>query len=94
MEKFDAENVEDEAYGEKKLLSKYDETLDGKKKKKFMIGGDGNISTTAVEIRKQMRDDMTKNSVSLKSVDLKVQSDYLTQEEAKGKYEDFFTVSL
>lgn len=84
MEKFDAENVEDEAYGEKKLLSKYDETLDGKKKKKFMIGGDGNISTTAVEIRKQMRDDMTKNSVSLKSVDLKVQSDYLTQEEAKG----------
>ena len=59
-----------------------------------MIGGDGNICTTAVEIRKQMGDDMTKNSVSLKSVDLKVQSDYLTQEEAKGKYEDFFTVSL
>ena len=55
-----------------------------------MIGGDENICTTAVEIRKQMGDDMTKNSVSLKSVDLKVQSGYLTQEEAKGKYEDIF----
>lgn len=66
MEKFDSETAEMEAFGEKKLLSKYDETIDGEKKKRFQIGEDGNISTVMMDIRKQMRDEMTKNAISLK----------------------------
>ena len=55
-----------EAFGEKKLLSKYDETIEGEKKKRFQIGEDGKISTVMMDIRRQMRDEMTKNAVSLK----------------------------
>lgn len=66
MEKFDSETAEMEAFGEKKLLSKYDETIDGEKKKRFQIGEDGKISTVMMDIRKQMRDEMTKNAISLK----------------------------
>jgi len=84
MEKFDSETAEMEAFGEKKLLSKYDETIDGEKKKRFQIGEDGKISTVMMDIRKQMRDEMTKNAISLNSGDIKIASDYLTPEEAQG----------
>ena len=85
LEKFDAENVEMAAFGETKLLSKYDETIDGEKKKKFTIGQDGNISTTMIEMRKQMQADMAKNAISLDISSIKkVASDYYTPEEAQG----------
>ena len=51
--------------------------------KKFKIGENGAIDTTMADIRRQMREDMAKNAISLKS-ELKISSDFYTPEEAKG----------
>lgn len=84
LEKYDAETVEAAAFGETKLLSKYDEAVEGIKKKNFKIGDNGRISTTAIEIQNQMREDMAKNAINLNLNDIKIASDYYTPEEAQG----------
>jgi len=43
LEKYDEENVEMAAFGKTKLLSKYDETIDGIAKKRFTIGNTGHL---------------------------------------------------
>ena len=53
--------------GGKKLLKKYDEVIDERHgQKSFQIGEDGKIDTTMVDIRRQMREDMAANAISLK----------------------------
>ena len=84
LEKYDETNLELAAFGEKKLLSKYDETIDGEKRKKFRIGTDGKIDTTMVDIKRQMREDMVKNSVNLNLGEIKVSSDFYTPDEMEG----------
>ena len=55
------------AMGGKKLLKKYDEVIDERHgQKSFQIGEDGKIDTTMVDIRRQMREDMAANAISLK----------------------------
>ena len=55
--------------GGKKLLKKYDEVIDERHgQKSFQIGEDGKIDTTMVDIRRQMREDMAANAISLKWV--------------------------
>ena len=59
--------------GGKKLLKKYDEVIDERHaQKSFQIGADGKIDTTMVDIRRQMREDMAANAISLKLVFLKL----------------------
>lgn len=83
LEKFDEED-EFGGFKEKKTLSKYDEVIDEKHgQKRFKIGQDGAIDTTMVDIRRQIKADMTANSISLKT-DLKLSSDFYTAEEVKG----------
>merc|ERR1712141_606065 len=83
LEKFDEEG-DDGFFKEKKLLSKYDEVIDDNSgQKKFKIGENGKIDTTMADIRRQMKEDMAKNAISLKT-ELKLSSDFYTQEEAKG----------
>merc|ERR1712050_16018 len=84
LEKYDETNLEMAAFGEKKLLSKYDETIDGEKRKKFRIGSDGKIDTTMVDIKRQMREDMVKNSVNLNLGEIKISSDFYTPDEMQG----------
>ena len=68
MDKFDQDGDPFEMGG-KKLLKKYDEVLDEKHgQKSFQIGKDGAIDTTMVDIRRQMREDMAKNAISLRFV--------------------------
>ena len=78
MEKYDEEAMEMEALGMGKdlLLSKYNETIDGEKKKKFMIGKDGAISTVAMEMRKQMREELAKRCINLNDIKSKIANDY------------------
>ena len=98
MDKFDQDGDPFEMGG-KKLLKKYDEVLDEKHgQKSFQIGKDGAIDTTMVDIRRQMREDMAKNAISLRFVstflvskkhfsfssELKIGKDYYTEEEVKG----------
>ena len=54
-----------------------------RKTKKFKIGENGKIDTTMADIRRQMKEDMAKNAISLKT-ELKLSSDFYTHEEAKG----------
>jgi len=83
MDKFNQDGDPFEMGG-KKLLKKYDEVLDEKHgQKSFQIGKDGAIDTTMVDIRRQMREDMAKNAISLSS-ELKIGKDYYTEEEVKG----------
>lgn len=100
MDKFNQDGDPFEMGG-KKLLKKYDEVLDEKHgQKSFQIGKDGAIDTTMVDIRRQMREDMAKNAISLRFVpvyylslylllfhfssELKIGKDYYTEEEVKG----------
>ena len=78
MEKYDDDAMEMEALGMGKelLLSKYNETIDGEKKKKFTIGKDGAISTMAMEMRKQMREELAKRCVNLNDIKSKLANDY------------------
>ena len=70
MDKFNQDGDPFEMGG-KKLLKKYDEVLDEKHgQKSFQIGKDGAIDTTMVDIRRQMREDMAKNAISLRFVSI------------------------
>jgi len=86
MEKYDDDAMEMEALGMGKdlLLSKYNETIEGEKKKKFTIGKDGAISTAAMEMRKQMREELAKRCINLNDIKSKLANDYQTPEEANA----------
>ena len=88
--KFDVEDVDD-VTGEietKNILYKYDEEIDGIKKKSFMIGQGGSYNQDEAdkrrreEIRKKLNKSM--DVVSLNTGVLKLASDYMTQEEVSA----------
>lgn len=84
MEKYDDDTMEMAAMGmgEEKLLAKYNDTIDGKKIKKFAIGKDGAISTVAMEMRKQMREELAARTINLNDISIKLAQDYQTNDEA------------
>ena len=70
--------------GKDLLLSKYNETIEGEKKKKFTIGKDGAISTVAMEMRKQMREELAKRCINLNDIKSKLANDYQVKNSSKN----------
>ncbi|CAB4014383.1 U4 tri-snRNP-associated 1-like [Paramuricea clavata] len=73
----------DEA-GEQKvlgLLSKYDEEIDGEKKKTFNLGAGGGVNLTKEQELQKIRDRLKNQAVSLTLPQVQTQSEYYTEQE-------------
>ena len=88
---YDQEEI-DEVTGEirtKNMLDKYDEEIDGEKKKSFVIGSQGKFSEEEEreKARAKIRAKLASHTVeTLQTVKLKMATDYYTEEEASVKF--------
>merc|ERR1711974_279427 len=89
--KYDLEDVDQDTgdITKKSLLYKYDEEIDGEKRKAFTLGSTGGFSQEEEDKRK--RDEIraklaNKSLVSLETNNFQTSSDYLTAEEASSKF--------
>lgn len=78
------EDTEEDEYGmmrPKALLSKYDEELEGERKKSFMLDKYGSVDTSADRMTDMIKESLRAQVVSLDSKPLTVASEYYTAQE-------------
>ena len=56
---------EEEESGEKRILAQYDEEIDGKKKKRFVLDGTGNAATDVDAHRKEVAEKLKAVAITL-----------------------------
>ncbi|XP_039254458.2 U4/U6.U5 tri-snRNP-associated protein 1-like [Styela clava] len=79
---YDEEEVDEMGFfKQKSMLSKYDEEIEGIKQEKFTIGNYGKVDTTWEQQKMMMKNEIKAKGVSLALPQLKIASEYLTEEE-------------
>lgn len=83
------DEAEEDEYGmfkAKNLLSKYDEEIEGQKKKIFELGAGGKYSTEEDKNMERIRQQLREQSQTLSIPSLTLASEYYTPEEANAKF--------
>lgn len=62
-------------------MDKYDEELNGEKKKSFKLGAKGTYDMSDEKFIQQLNEDYKSRAIKLEIADLKVTNDYFTPEE-------------
>lgn len=77
-------------FKEKSILDKYDEELEGAKKKSFQLGKGGVYDSGVDKFIQQQNEELKSRAIKLDLSDFKIANDYMTKEEQVRNTKDQF----